>query len=167
MDPLFTAVEHRPWPVPSRPWVMEQTWNDLLFAHWRVEVAVLRALVPPQLELDLYDGAGYVAVAPFWMSGIRARWAPPIPGLSRFPELNVRTYVRVGDKPGVYFFSLDAGRRAAVWGARMGYSLPYYYARMRVEGTQEIRYSSERREGPRPAELRGRYGATGEVRLRA
>ena len=167
MDPLLAAVEHRPWPVPSRPWVMEQTWHDLLFAHWRVETAALRALVPPQLELDLYDGEAYVAVAPFWMSGIRARWLPPVPGLSRVPELNVRTYVRVGGKAGVYFFSLDAGSRVAVWSARAGYSLPYYYADMKVEGAEEIRYRSERRQGPRPAELRGRYGATGEVKLRA
>jgi uncharacterized protein YqjF (DUF2071 family) len=166
MDPLLGAVEHRPWPVPSGPWIMEQTWNDLLFAHWPVAVTTLRALVPQQLPLDLYEGRAYVAVAPFWMSRVKARWIPPVPGLARFPELNVRTYVTLGGKPGIYFFSLDAGRRAAVWGARIGYSLPYYYAHMKVEGSQEIRYRSVRQHGPRPAEFRGRYGATGEVRLR-
>jgi uncharacterized protein len=166
MDPLLGTVEHRPWPLPSAPWIMEQTWNDLLFAHWAVDVATVRRLVPPPLELDVYEGRAFVAVTPFWMSGVRARWTPTLPGLSCFPELNVRTYVTLGGKPGVYFFSLDAGRRAAVWGARIGYSLPYYYARMKVEGTEEIRYRSERQQGPRPAELRGRYGATSEIKLR-
>src|SRR5712692_899777 len=111
---------------------MEQTWNDLLFAHWPVSAKILRPLVPSALSLDAFDGQCWVAVAPFHMTGIRARGLPPIPGFSSFPELNVRTYVTVGGKPGVYFFSLDAGSRAAVWAARAAYRLPYFQARMKV-----------------------------------
>jgi len=110
---------------------MAQTWNDLLFAHWPVAPNVLRALVPPELPLDTYDGTAWLAVTPFHMTGIRARGLPPIPGLSRFPELNVRTYVILDGKPGVYFFSLDVTSRMAVWGARTFYRLPYFHAHMR------------------------------------
>ena len=105
---------------------MQQTWNDLLFAHWPVSQELLRPLVPPELPLDTYDGRCWVAVAPFHMSGIRARLMPRIPGVSALPELNVRTYVSYGGKAGVYFFSLDAASRLAVWAARAAYKLREY-----------------------------------------
>ena len=87
---------------------MKQKWHDLLFAHWPRAPDKIRPLVPQELELDLRDGSAWFAVAPFWMSGIRARLAPPLPFFSKFCELNVRTYVRYKGVPGVYFFSLDA-----------------------------------------------------------
>src|SRR6266566_2241106 len=123
---------HRPWPLPSGPWVMAQTWHDLLFAHWPVETGALRRLVPLELSLDTFEGRCWVGIAPFHMSHIHAHGLPPLPGLSRFPELNVRTYVTLNGKPGVYFFSLDAANRAAVWAARRFYCLPYFHARMSV-----------------------------------
>src|SRR5690606_20213232 len=105
-------VAHRPWPPPAAPWVMAQRWQDLLFAHWPLPPAVLSALLPPALELDVYSGQGWLGVVPFRMSGVRLRLLPAVPWLSAFPELNVRTYVRLRDrgveKRGVYFFSLDA-----------------------------------------------------------
>ena len=90
---------------------MAQTWHDLLFAHWPIAPATMRALVPPKLTLDTYDGQCWVGVVPFWMSGVRPRGIPSIPRLSQSPELNVRTYVTVDGKAGVFFFSLDAGSR--------------------------------------------------------
>jgi uncharacterized protein len=144
---------------------MKQTWHDLLFAHWPVSTAVMRSLVPPQLTLDTFDGQCWVGVVPFHMSGIRTRGLPPLPGLSRFPELNVRTYVTHGGKSGVYFFSLDAANLPAVWAARAFYHLPYFYAEMSSrEIGGGIQYASRRRLGL--AEFRGRYCPTAEVRLR-
>jgi uncharacterized protein len=143
---------------------MEQTWNDLLFAHWPVLPETLRPLVPSVLPLDSFGGQCWAAVTPFHMSGVRARWMPPLPGLSAFPELNVRTYVIYGGKPGVYFFSLDAGSRVAAWVARMTYHLPYFHGRMSVaEDDGWIRYHSVRNSG---AELDGRYRPTGPIQLR-
>lgn len=113
-------------------WIMRQTWHDLLFMHWRVPAESLRPLIPPPLEPDLFDGAAWVGVVPFWMSGIRIRALPPIPTAHRFAELNVRTYVRHGDQSGVWFLSLDAASRLAVEVARAWYRLPYYHARMEV-----------------------------------
>jgi uncharacterized protein YqjF (DUF2071 family) len=111
---------------------MAQSWERLLFAHWPVPERVLRPLIPEGLTLETFDGHAWLGLTPFIVSVLRARAAPPIPGLSPFPELNVRTYVTVGDRPGVFFFSLDAGRALAVAGARAFYSLPYYRARFRV-----------------------------------
>jgi uncharacterized protein len=155
---------HRPWPLPSAPWVMGQTWNDLLFAHWRVDAGALRAVVPPQLDLDLRDGDAWVGVTPFVVSGLRLRLTPPLPREGRFPELNVRTYVSAGGKPGIYFMSLDAGRRSAVAAARRTYRLPYFHARFSVERSAGwVRYEHERlsRDGP-PARLSARYRPVGD-----
>lgn len=110
---------------------MEQTWHDLLFAHWPIAPEKLQALVPAQLSLDTFDGQCWVAVAPFHMTGVRARWTPALSGVSAFPELNVRTYVSYEGKPGVYFFSLDAGSRLAAMAARFTYHLPYFYSDMK------------------------------------
>jgi uncharacterized protein len=144
---------------------MKQTWHDLLFAHWPLSYSALRPLIPAQLELDRFDGQCWVGVVPFRMSGIRRRGMPALPGLSRFPELNVRTYVTHGGKPGVYFFSLDAANLPAVWAARKFYHLPYFQAEMSCEDRHgNILYSS-RRMNP-AAELRGSYRPTAEVRLR-
>ena len=145
---------------------MEQTWHDLLFAHWPIAPEMLRSLVPKQLALDTFDGQCWVAVAPFRMTGVRARFTPAIPGASAFPELNVRTYVTLGGKPGVYFFSLDAASRLAVWMARATYRLPYYFADMEVnEQDGFFHYRSARVDGK--ALLQARYRPVKPVALRA
>jgi uncharacterized protein YqjF (DUF2071 family) len=140
-------------------WIMRQTWRDLLFAHWRIPMTDLRRAVPEPLELDTFDGEAWIAVVPFGMTGIRGRWLPPLPRLNRSLELNVRTYVRYGDRAGVYFFSLDAERPALVYGARATYRLPYFRARMSWDGT---RYMSTRiHRNASPAELDVTYAPTG------
>jgi uncharacterized protein YqjF (DUF2071 family) len=145
---------------------MRQLWHDLLFAHWPIDTARMRALVPHQLPLDVFDGTCWVAVAPFHMSGIRARGLPALPGLSRFPELNVRTYVTINGKPGVFFFSLDAANLPAVWAARTFYRLPYFHSRMSIaEKDGWFHYSSMRHRAE--AKFRGRYRPIGPVQLRA
>lgn len=124
---------------------MVQIWRDLLFAHWKVDPEYLRPFVPAQLALDTFDGRAWIAVTPLLMTNVRPRSIPPIPGVSKFPELNVRTYVSFNGKSGVYFFSLDATSIPAIAGARMVYGLPYFYSRMmadRVGG--EINYYCHR-----------------------
>ena len=153
---LLDSVEHRPWPLPSGPWIMKQTWHDLLFAHWPVAPVVLRHLVPSELHLDMFGAHCWIGIVPFWMSGVRPRAIPPLPGLSRFPELNVRTYVTYGGKPGVFFFSLDAASAPAVWAARTFFHLPYFYASMHAnEGAGSIHYSSKRED--HSADFRAAY----------
>jgi uncharacterized protein YqjF (DUF2071 family) len=157
---VLSERAHRPWPIPDSPWIQGQTWLDLLFAHWSLPVEALRPAVPAELPLDTFAGQAWLGVTPFEVSGLRARWTPPVPGLSRFPETNVRTYTTVGGKPGVYFLSLDAASWAAVAGARLTYRLPYFRARMTIQRAGgEIRYRSERIGGR--AELVARYRAAG------
>src|SRR3954451_861079 len=159
-------LDHRPWPLPDRPWAMAQTWADLLFCHWPVAAAQLAPHVPASLPLDLYDGTAWLSITPFEVRGTRARGTLPPPGLSRFPELNVRTYVTLGGRPGIWFFSLDADSMLAVAAARGLYRLPYLRARMTIERDGPwIDYRSDRSD-PRgaPARFAARYRATGGVR---
>jgi len=141
-------------------------WHDLLFAHWPLRPDVLRPLIPPSLALDTFEGDAWLGVVPFRMAGVRQRLSPPLPHLSAFPELNVRTYVVAGGKPGVWFFSLDAANPLAVHAARFAFHLPYFNASMRCDPTAGgVRYASVRtHRGAPPAELRADYGPIGPVR---
>lgn len=164
-DEVVRHTTHRPWPLPTEPWIMAQTWHDLLFAHWPVTPAALTGLIPPALALDTVDGAAWVGVVPFRMTGIRLRGLPAFPGLSALPEINARTYVTAGGKPGVWFFSLDAGSALAVATARRWFRLPYYRAWFSIERERDrIRYASRRtHRGAPPAEFSARYGPIGAV----
>ena len=144
---------------------MAQTWHDLLFAHWPIAATALRPHIPTHLEIDTFEGQAWLAVVPFRMSGVRLRGTPAMPWLSSFPELNVRTYITLGAKPGVWFFSLDAGNPLAVAIARAWFHLPYFRARMSCEDRDGwIHYRSERTHRGSPAgSLEARYRPVGEV----
>jgi uncharacterized protein len=157
--------EHRPFPVPGRIWSGGQTWEHLLFAHWTVDAERLRRLVPPGLELDLWQGQAWIAVTPFLLTGLRTRFLPALPGLSRFLETNVRTYVRRGGRGGICFFSLDATNRLAVRGARVLNDLPYRHARGGISASGRLIEYAIRRTDARfpPARLEARYTARGDA----
>jgi len=106
--------------------------EEILFAHWRVPVEAVQVRVPSELEVDTYDGAAWIGITAFRVTGLRARGLLPLPGASSFLEVNVRTYVAAagGEKPGIWFLSLDAGSRLAVRAGRRSYKLPYFHARM-------------------------------------
>ena len=160
--PALAQQSHRPWPLPTRPWLLRQTWHDLLFLHWPIAADRLRPVVPAKLSIDEHSGSAWVAVTPFWMSGIGVRRWPTPPFASRFDELNVRTYVRLGDRPGVWFFSLDAGSLLGVWGAHLLYGLPYVFARMRHHRANgDIAYFAKRN---RAVQFVARYRPTGSPR---
>ena len=162
MHKAFLRVDHRPWALPRGRWLWRQSWEDLLFAHWPVAASVLQPLVPEGLRIQEYDGTSWVGVVPFRMSGVMRRPLPDLPGLSAFPELNVRLYVEHDGKPGVWFLSLDARNRLAVWAARRFFHLPYFHARMSCEPAgRGLRYVSERIGGPPPAHFRASYEPTG------
>jgi uncharacterized protein YqjF (DUF2071 family) len=144
---------------------MAQSWHDLLFAHWPIDPVLVCPYIPAALQIDTFYGQAWIAVVPFRMSGVRIRGTPPLPWLSAFPELNVRTYVVADRKPGVWFLSLDARNPAAVAIARAWFHLPYFRARMRCEALDgRIHYFSERtHQGASPAALRVSYRPAGEV----
>src|SRR3954447_16623502 len=171
MDPLAPLPQtqatrrrdHRPWPLPRGPWVMGQTWVDLLFAHWAVRPGDLRPLVPRELELQTWDDRAWLGVTPFGVRSLRPRLAPPGPRLSPFPQINVRTYVSAGGRPGIWFLSLDARNASAVAAARRLYRLPYFRARMTMRRSGgQVAYASERRSADAPrAAFRVRYRPAG------
>ena len=160
---ILEQTAHRPWPMPASPWIMTQTWNDLLFAHWPVSVETLRSMIPSGFELDTFDNEAWVGVVPFHMTNVTPRGVPALPWVSAFPELNVRTYVNVHGTPGVYFFSLDAGNPIAVGAARTLFHLPYYSASMAVrEQGGHVEYTSRRTSSHAPcAEFAARYRPIG------
>jgi uncharacterized protein YqjF (DUF2071 family) len=162
---VLEEVEHRPWPLPNdgEGWIMGQTWERLLFAHWRVPEDQLREVVHPKIPIDSFDGSAWIGITPFTVAGLHARGTPPPPVAASFEEINVRTYATIDGKPGIYFLSLDAASRSAVHAARTGYRLPYFRAEMDAEPTKanRTRYGSERESGP-PAAFEAEYGPTGE-----
>lgn len=165
--------EHRPWPMAprhwlmaQRHWLMAQTWIDLLFAHWPLAPETLAASAPPQLPLDVHDRRAWITVSPFVVRNLRTRLSFPVPVLSAFPEINVRTYVTIGGKPGIYFFGLDAGSALAVAAARRFYRLPYFRATTSVTRDGDtVRFSSERTsaDAPAAASFSAGYRAAGDA----
>ncbi|MCG8586042.1 MAG: DUF2071 domain-containing protein, partial [Pirellulales bacterium] len=139
--------------LPRTPWIMRMTWSELLFAHWSFEPDIVARHLPDGLSLDVRDGRAWIGVVPFLMSDVAPRCCPPLPRLSRFLELNVRTYVVIDGKPGVWFFSLDAASRLAVRVARKTFSLPYMDAKMSLErdDADRINYQSARTHRGEPA----------------
>lgn len=164
LEEMLNRTEHRPYPLPKGTGAISMSWHDLLFMHWSVPYDALRSLILPALSLDTFDDDAWLAVVPFRMSGVRPRFLPGVPWLSDFPELNLRTYVTVNGRPGVWFFSLDAHNPVAVRLARTTFFLPYYDARMtcRISGG-EVHYVSVRthRNAPKAA-FRGSYRPAGE-----
>jgi uncharacterized protein len=130
---ILERTAHRPWPLPERPWRWSQGWKDLLFCHWAVAAEALRPHLPNSLEIDTKDGTAWISAVAFHMARVRPRRLPPFRPVSDFLELNLRTYVRLDDKPGVFFLSIHASKRLAVRVARWFSSLPYSYARMEYD----------------------------------
>jgi uncharacterized protein YqjF (DUF2071 family) len=153
-------ASHRPWPLPATPWSSAMTWLDLAFLHWRVDEAELRKLVPPSVELQTFDGSAWLGIVPFEMTGVRLRGMLPFPRVSAFPELNVRTYVTRDDRPGIWFFSLDAASRLFVEAAKWRYKLPYYLAQMRSRRIGDHVHYESARAG---AAFSGNYRGDGDL----
>lgn len=151
----------------GRP-VMYQSWRQLLFLHWALPPEVMAPLLPPGLTLDTFEGRAWVGLVPFTMKGVRPRGLPAVSFLSDFHETNVRTYVHFqGQKPGVWFFSLEAANAVAVRLARTWFKLPYHYAGMELtrEGPEgQVAYHSTRRwPPPVPATCRVRCTPRGSA----
>ncbi|HZC19788.1 MAG TPA: DUF2071 domain-containing protein [Rubrobacteraceae bacterium] len=160
---VLNTTEHRPYSLPRGIWVLRMRWRDLLFMHWPVPAGILRSLIPPALELDTFDGPAWLGVVPFHMEAVRPHFLPAVPGLSSFPELNLRTYVTHEGRPGLWFFSLDAHNPLAVRLTRATYSLPYFDAEMFCEARGgQIHYRSVRTHiGAPPARFVASYRPVG------
>jgi uncharacterized protein YqjF (DUF2071 family) len=140
---MLEQTDHRPWELPTRPWVMTQSWEKLLFSHWPIEPDLIQSRIPAPLQLDTFENQAWITVVPFQMNRIRLRFLPTIPGTGLFPELNVRTYVTHQGKSGVFFLHIDADHHFAVWAAKKFAYLPYNYAKINwQEQDQQIHFAS-------------------------
>lgn len=146
-------------------WAISQRWNDLLFVHWPLSPSLLTPLLPEWLEVDTYQGKGWLGAVPFWLDRVKIRNVPSVPGVRGFPDLNLRTYVRdlMTGAPGIYSFSMDASNLLAVGVARALYHLPYHWAEMRLEERmgREFVFFSRRRMAPREVIFKARYRGLG------
>jgi uncharacterized protein len=147
--------------IPATSPVMFQGWKHLLFLHWRWDPDEIQKRLPVGLAVDCFDRSGWIGIVPFFMEDVRLIGCPPLPMVSNFLELNLRTYVTDAEnRPGIWFFSLDANQPFAVWSARAFFALPYWHARMqamRTDGWIEYRSARDNRESP----LIFRYHGTG------
>lgn len=139
---ILSVTAHRPWAIPTVKWKYYQEWNNAVFLHWQVDLHALQQIVPDDLEIDLYEGKPWVSLVAFTMEKIRPKNLPPFSPVSDFHEINIRTYVNKGNKAGVYFLSIEGGKRISCMIAKTLSELPYRYAEMKRQGTL---YSSENR----------------------
>ncbi|MEC4112542.1 YqjF family protein [Myroides pelagicus] len=142
---VLSSVEHRPWSLPQREWVYYQEWNRLLFLHFEIPFEDLRALVPEGLELDSFEGKYYISIVPFTMESIRPKFLPSVSYISDFDELNVRTYVKYGNRGGVYFLNIEAGKRLSAFVSRLLSGLPYEKAKMKRSKGQYLSLNEEKK----------------------
>jgi uncharacterized protein YqjF (DUF2071 family) len=150
---------------PDQPVVMHQNWHHLGFLHWEVPATELQKLIPSQLTIDTFEGKAYIGIVPFTITGVRPVLLPPLPGVSSFHEINVRTYVHHrGKNPGVWFFSLDCASSLAVTAARAAYKLPYFDAEIEMMVEEQanrphVTYRAHRDDarGPMPAHAHLQY----------
>jgi uncharacterized protein YqjF (DUF2071 family) len=141
-------TDHRPWPLRPGRWLVAQTWESSLFAHWRVEATAVQALLPDGLEVETYDGSAWLGTHAFRVESVRIHGTLPVPWISSFTQLNVRTYVRAGSKPGLWFFSLDTPSGLAAETARLVYRLPWHTCRLDIhERSGRLEISAARAAG--------------------
>src|SRR5690606_33910061 len=122
---------HRPWNLPSGNWKYYQEWNDGIFLHWQVDYNELKKLVPDDLEIDLFDGKPWVSLVAFTMEKIRPKNLPAFPPISDFHEINIRTYVKLNNKTGVYFLSIEGGKKLSCIMAKGISELPYRFSNIK------------------------------------
>jgi len=155
--------DHLPFPMPDRSHALVQEWRNLSFLHWEVDIEKLKPHIPKGLEIDLFEGKAFVGTIPFQMKNVRPRLLPAIPGISTFPEFNIRTYVKRNGKAGILFLTLDAQSRVTCWHAPRSYGLPYRYAKCQLKITDDKYYWKSKRSSD-GVELEGECIAIGKKR---
>jgi len=140
---ILNTTEHRPWKIPSDTWKFYQEWNNAIFLHWEVELSDLEKFVPKELEIDLYQGKPWISVVAFTMEKIRPKNLPAFPPISNFEEINVRTYVKSNNKTGVYFLSMEGGKKLSCKISKSISELPYRYSKIKRMQNSYRSYNSE------------------------
>lgn len=114
---------------------LSASWRNLILANYAVPDDQLTPLLPPGLDLDRYDGHAYCSLVGFQFQDTRVLGVP-WPGFRRFPEWNLRFYVRRGDERGVVFVREFVPQWLVASVARLIYNEPYRAARMTESVTE-------------------------------
>ncbi|MFC4619557.1 YqjF family protein [Camelliibacillus cellulosilyticus] len=164
---LLDETEHRPFPLPSKRYIMRQTWRNLLFLHWPIPFEKLRPHIPSSLQIDTFNGTAWIGIILFVLEGIYPRGISFISLTPKFPEINVRTYVKRDGKPGIYFMSIDVENWASLKIAKRWYRLPYHSAQIsfRKEGRIFHCHSIRKGIGNNSISFEGKYAPVSEVYL--
>lgn len=142
INEILKSTQHRPWDMPLGGWSFYQEWNDAIFLHYQVEIEELQKFVPDSLEIDLFEGQAWVSVVAFTMEKIRPRYLPYFPPISNFEEINIRTYVKSNNKTGVYFLSIEGGKKLSCKISKAISELPYRFSHTkRTSNTYESQNS--------------------------
>lgn len=144
---ILNTTEHRPWKVPDNKWQFYQEWHNVIFVHWQVELNELKKFMPKELEIDLFEGKPWISLVAFTLKKIRPRYLPAFPPISNFDEVNFRTYIKKGDKPGIYFLSIEGGKKISCKIAKLASGLPYRYAKIKRENNQYRSANPKTQEG--------------------
>ena len=139
---ILNNNDHRPWKTPSHKWSYYQEWNRAIFLHWEVDLELLKPFVPDDIEIDLFNGKPWVSLVAFTMEKIRPRFLPSFPPISNFDEINIRTYVKSNNKTGVYFLSIEGGKRFSCQLAKTLSQLPYRYSKIKRSPNSYQSYNS-------------------------
>jgi uncharacterized protein YqjF (DUF2071 family) len=131
INSILKNKDHRFWEMPSHKWSYYQEWNRAIFLHWEVELEQLKPFVPDEIEIDLFKGKPWISLVAFTMEKIRPRFLPPFSPISNFDEINIRTYVKSKNKTGVYFLSIEGGKKISCKIARSLSQLPYRYSKIK------------------------------------
>jgi len=170
-DSTLFAVAHRPWLPPNGAWAVSQSMQDALFVNYAVDPAALRPLLPERFSIDLYGGAAWLTIPPFYVAHLRGNSTPPLPVISSFASVVVRTCVTCDGKPGLFVFSVDAGSLGSVWTARLFWRLPFWHAKVRMRGftltrhrlrtprSLDVQFEAERLHGPKAGAGAARFRA--------
>lgn len=128
---ILNTTKHRPWEIPTDVWKFYQEWNNVIFLHYRVDLNELKKFVPKELDIDLFNGKPWVSVVAFTMEKIRSKNLPPFSPISDFDEINIRTYVKSNNKTGVYFLSIEGGKKLSCKIAKAISELPYRFSEIK------------------------------------
>lgn len=164
MDLLIDS-NHRPFPLPAKKWIMRQSWRNLLFLHWPVPLEKLRPHIPSSLQIDTFHGSAWLGLILFVIEGIYPLGISKFSLTPKFPEINVRTYVKYNEKPGIYFMSIDVENWASLKIAKNWYHLPYHSAKISFgkQGQTFYCHSIRKENGNTPVSFKGQYGPISEV----
>jgi len=158
---IMDKTEHRPWKIPSQNWKYYQEWNNVVFLHWPVNLVELKKIVPKKIEIDLFEGIPWVSLVAFTMENIRPRILPTFYPVSNFDEINIRTYVKMNNKTGVYFLSIEGSKWISCKIAKGLSALPYIYSKM---DRDENHYRSKNRKYGDSFNVQ--YSVGGEIKIK-